>query len=285
MTALPGQTAGLTGDTRRAHAAARDALRDAVGRTAELWRRVPDPGAAVPGLTWTAAETAAHLLGDLHDYAEALTRYANGYITHADRRDGSPSQLSAIVNARHLAQAPERDLHRLADMLEERVSAYLAVAAAVDASAAIPTPNGLVLDPPTMTCLLLGEQLVHGLDVARAARLPWPISARDALLVIPGVLSIAPYYLRPQRAGNLSRSYELRMRGGSRYRLAVHNGTASIGVPGAKTDCVISADPVAFLLLGYGRSPQWSQIIRGKLSAGGRKPWLAMSFGTLLASP
>ena len=48
---------------------------------------------------------------------------------------------------------------------------------------------------------------------------------------------------------------------------------------------MITADPVAFLLLGYGRISQWSPILRGKLRAGGRKPWLAMKFATLLASP
>ncbi|MDT5321632.1 MAG: hypothetical protein QOD88_4154 [Mycobacterium sp.] len=41
----------------------------------------------------------------------------------------------------------------------------------------------------------------------------------------------------------------------------------------------------AFLLVGLGRVPQFSQLLRGKLRAGGRKPWLATTFGTLLASP
>ncbi len=48
---------------------------------------------------------------------------------------------------------------------------------------------------------------------------------------------------------------------------------------------MISADPVAFLLVGYGRTGQWGQIIRGKLVASGRKPWLGFGFGKLLTSP
>jgi hypothetical protein len=48
---------------------------------------------------------------------------------------------------------------------------------------------------------------------------------------------------------------------------------------------VITADPVAFMLLGFGRITQWSPILRGKLRAGGRKPWLAMRFATMLSSP
>ena len=92
-------------------------------------------------------------------------------------------EISAVVNARHLSEVPERNLQRLADMLEEAASRYLSVAASADLSVQIATPNGLVIGPSTMTCLLLGEQLVHGLDIARAANLPWTIGRSDALLV------------------------------------------------------------------------------------------------------
>jgi len=67
--------------------------------------------------------------------------------------------------------------------------------------------------------------------------------------------------------------------------MAITNGTAVVTAAGEKADCVITADPVTFLLLGLGRVPQLPQILRGRLRAGGRKPWLAAKFGTLLASP
>jgi hypothetical protein len=285
MKAAPVHIDGPAEDTRRAHSVTLEALGHAVARSAELWRGVDNPDAPVPGLTWTAAETAAHVVGDMREYAEALTRHANGYMTHADRRPESPSRISEVVNARHLTVVPERNLGRLADLLEETAATYLAAAAAADPRVGISTPNGLVITPPTMTCLLLGEQLVHGLDISRTARVRWSISPRDALLVIPGVLTVAPDYLRPSRAAGLRVSYELRMRGGSRYRMAVSDGAAVVTFAGQRADCTITADPVAFLLLGYGRIGQWSPIIRGKLRAGGRKPWLATKFATLLSSP
>ncbi|HZU45657.1 MAG TPA: hypothetical protein VFA16_00150, partial [Mycobacterium sp.] len=151
--------------------------------------------------------------------------------------------------------------------------------------AAIATADGLVLEPAFMTCLLLGEQLVHGLDIARAAHQPWSIRREDALLVLPAVLELAPNYLRPDRARGVHVSFELRLRGGPRYRIAVDDATGVVGPAGERADCVITADPVTFLLVGYGRIPQLSQILRGKLRAGGRKPWLAAKFSTLLASP
>jgi hypothetical protein len=285
MTSAPVHLTGPAEDTRRAYGPTLNALRAAVARSADLWRLIDKPDAPAPGLIWTAAETAAHVVGDLRDYTQALTRHANGYMTHANRPTESPSALSAKVNARHLEEVPERNLHRLADMLEAAVDAYLNAAVTADPSVAIATPNGLVISPATMAALLLGEQLIHGLDISRTAKIPWPIAKADAFLVIPGVLSVAPQYLRPNRAAGVHISFELRMRGGPSYRLAVDDGTATVSAAGTKADCVITADPVAFLLLGYGRISQLSPVLRGQLRPGGRKPWLAMRFGTLLYSP
>src|ERR1700742_2997681 len=200
MTSAPVHLSGPAEDTRQAYGHTLNALRDAVARSADLWRRIDKPDAPAPGLIWTAAETAAHVVGDLRDYTQALTRHANGYMTHANPPTDSPSALSAKVNARHLEQVPERNLHQLADMLEVAADAYLTAAAVADTGAEIATPNGLVIGPPTMAALLLGEQLVHGLDISRAARIPWTIATADAFLVIPGVLTVAPQYLRPRRA-------------------------------------------------------------------------------------
>jgi hypothetical protein len=283
MTPAPTRHTGPAEDTRRAHPAALAALRAAVARTAELWRRTPDPQARVPGLTWTAAETAAHVVGDLREHAAALTGDAGA--TELCTQGGSPSRHSAAVNAHHLAAIQERDMRRLADTLEDHAERYLAFAAGAEETADIVTPNGLVMTPPMITSVLLGEQLLHGLDVARAAREPWPISVSDALLVVPGVLALMPRYLRASVSDNLDVSYELRIRGGRRYRFTVRDGAADITAAGEKADCVITADPVAFLQLGYGRIPQWRPIIAGKMFASGRKPWLAAKFATLLSSP
>ena len=285
MTSVPVHLTGPAEDTRRAYGPTLNALRHAVARSADLWRHIDKPDAPAPGLTWTAAETAAHVVGDLRDYTQALTRHANGYMTHANRPTESPSRLSAKVNARHLEEVPERNLHRLADMLEVAADAYLNAAVAADPTVEIATPNGLVIGPSTMAALLLGEQLIHGLDISRTAKIPWTIAAADAFLVIPGVLTVAPQYLRPQRAGGVHISFELRMRGGASYRLVVDDGTAVVTAAAQKADCVITADPVAFLLLGYGRISQLSPVLRGQLRPGGRKPWLAMKFGTLLDTP
>lgn len=287
MTPVPVLSPGPVDEVRRADARSRAALAHAVQYSARLWRSVDDPAAPVPGLAWTAGEAAAHVVGDMGEYAAALTAHLAGDKSVTEIPEGSPARLRTAVNAGHLDEVRERDPRRLADMLEETAANYLAAAAAIDPSerAAILTADSLVLEPAVMTCLLLGEQLVHGLDIARAAGRPWTISRDDALLVVPAVLTLTPKYLRPSRTRNLRVSFELRMRGGGRYRVAIDDGAGTVTATGEKADCVITADPVAFLLLGFDRVPQWSQILRGRLRAGGRKPWLAAKFATLLASP
>ncbi|SRX95262.1 hypothetical protein [Saccharothrix espanaensis DSM 44229] [Mycobacterium shimoidei] len=287
MTTVPVLPAGPVDEVRRADARTRAALYHAVERTARLWRSVDDPAAPVPGLAWTAGEVAAHVVGDMGEYAAALTAHVAGSASVTELPDGSPARLRTAVNAGHLDEVRERDPRRLADMLEETAAKYLAVAAGLDPSehSAILTADSLVLEPAVMTCLLLGEQLVHGLDIARAAGRRWVISREDALPVIPAVLALTPKYLRPSRTQNLRASFELRMSGGGRYRIAIDNGAGTVTTAGEKADCVITADPVTFLLLGFDRVPQWPQILRGRLRAGGRKPWLAAKFATLLASP
>jgi hypothetical protein len=104
-------------------------------------------------------------------------------------------------------------------------------------------------------------------------------------LVTPAALAVMPQYLRPTRAAGVRTSFELRLRGGPSYRMAVADGVAEITAAGERTDCRITADPVDFLMLGYGRVPQWSVLLRGRLRPGGRKPWLAGKFGTLFSSP
>lgn len=287
MKTVPAPPAGPVDDVRRADAQARSALADAVARSAQLWRSITDSSAPVPGLSWTAGQTAAHVVGDMREYTDVLIRHVNGETAAIDIPAGSPAQARNSANDRHLVDVPERDLRRLADLLEETAAKYLAAAAAIDPSerAELPTADGLVLEPAVMTCLLLGEQLAHGLDIARSAHRPWNIEADDTLLVIPAVLSLVPKYLRRSRTANANISFELRLRGARRYRLAIVNGTGVVTAAGEKADCVITADPVSFLLLGLGRVPQLPQLLRGKLRAGGRKPWLAAKFGTLLESP
>jgi uncharacterized protein (TIGR03083 family) len=269
---------------------AHQTLRAAAARTAALLRTAQDPDAAVPGLSWTVGETAAHLVAELRHYAAFVTgerdagaTLAQAAILAADAQ--TPAQRNAVANAAQLAEFTERDLSRLADMMVPAAEDFIMAAGRRRADDRILTTNGLFMTAPTMASALLGEQLIHGLDIARAVNRPWYISRANALQVLAGSMTMAPDYLDLQQAAGLQISYELHFRDGPRYRLVVEDGTMALTAPGQPADCRISADPVAFLLVGYGRTGQWSQIVRGKIRAGGRKPWLGFTFGRLVTSP
>jgi len=276
--------------TSQGNAVALTALRDAAERTARMLRTAPDAAAPVPGLDWTAAETAAHLVGELSFYTGFLTgqRDARDLLetgSAAQTAAQTAAQRNAAANARQLREFPDRDMSRLADSVVRAAEEFTAAAAGRPDSDSARVSNGMTITVPVMTAALLGEQVVHGLDIARAARLPWAISPADANLVLDGVLAMVPEYVDRNAAAGRHLSYELRLRGGPRYLLCFDDGTLTVTGPGPKADCVISADPVAFLLVGFGRTGQWGQIIRGKITAGGRKPWLGPGFGRLLVRP
>ena len=105
-------------------------------------------------------------------------------------------------------------------------------------------------------------------------------------LVIPGVLTVAPQYLRPQARGGRTRQLraaDARRPESSDGRRRRHRRRPTAA--GEKADCTISADPAAFLLLGYGRVSQFAPVLRGQLRHRRAQAGLATKFGKLIASP
>jgi uncharacterized protein (TIGR03083 family) len=258
------------------------ALRSAAARLANLLRSVRDPNARVPGLQWTIAETGAHVVCELRDYIGFAAGHPAPDSVAGTR---TPSERAAVVNAEQLRTYPERDPAALADAITQGVEDYLATASRRTADERTTVSNGVPMSTATMTAALLGEQLLHGWDIAHGAGQPWSLPPDEALLVIAGVVSMVPDYLDRERARGRHISYELRMRGGPRYRVVIDDGAARVTPAGERVDCVISADPAAFLLVGYGRLSQVGQVLRGRILASGRKPWLGLAFGQLITGP
>jgi hypothetical protein len=81
----------------------------------------------------------------------------------------------------------------------------------------------------------------------------------------------------PRHRGGHTATYELRIRGGTTHFWAFRDGRLSIVDDLRRPDVVLSADPVACLLVFSGRRSQWPEILRGRMLAWGRRPWLALS--------
>lgn len=243
-----------------------------------LLRSGIDGDAAIPGLGWTAAECAAHLVSS--------TQAFSGYVTGTPAPVADATEIAA-VNERRIRELDEREPSRLAELLEEALGTFLDEADKRPPDQPVTWyQREAAFDLAAATCLLLGELVVHGLDLARSASRSWPIERADALLAIQGSLPLMPAYVDPTSAKGLDVRYELRLRDGPQVGLAFTDGELAIEVPVAgPVDCRLSADPVTYLLVAYGRQGQWSGILTGKLLAWGRRPWLGMRFPDLFLRP
>lgn len=50
-------------------------------------------------------------------------------------------------------------------------------------------------------------------------------------------------------------------------------------------DIMMTADPVAYLLIGFGRQPIWRAALSGRVVASGRKPWDRLTLPKLFVNP
>jgi hypothetical protein len=261
------------------------ALVAAAGRTADLLRGAPDGRRAVPKLSWSVGETAGHLVTILEHSRAFLTREedATKYAELVPAAD-TATERSVAANARMLDEFTERDLAALADMLPIAAKDFVAVAGTRCPDDSVMIETGHRVTVPVLTAILLGEQLVHGLDIARALRRPWSISRADAILVLSGSMAMLHEVIDRDKAARLHITAEFRLRRGPRYRLTIDDGTVTVTPAGGRVDCWISADPVTSLLLAYNRVGRLGQILRGRMVAGGRKPWLAVKLGDLVTA-
>lgn len=280
-------------------AEAQAALGEEVARVVALLRSVRNPGAHAVG-SWTLAEVAMHLSqaflivpglahGDISAAHELLPDLAgrHGESLIGDVWDSAETTMAGV------GSDPERDLGVLADRIESRAAAYLAEARTHSADERRAwLVEGTTMPMPVFTCHLLNEAVMHGRDIAKADGRHWPINAAHAGLVFDGF--IWPVFgelgsrsmVDQTAAAGVNAVYDIRIRGGNRYRFTFDDGALVVETPTSeRVDCHISADAVAFLLVAWGRQSQWEAIAKGKLVAWGRKPWLGPKFRSLVRNP
>ena len=243
----------------------------------------------VPRLSWTVGDLVSHVVSETTSFAQLATGAITAdalWARFAPGTEGRPAnERTAALNAGQLAQFDRDQLRDAGALVEAAVGEFL------DATSDLP-PDHIVhsiegdLDLVTLTCVLLGELLVHSLDLSRGLGRKHSVPAADARLVLAGVTTLLPEYLDPAAAGALRATLDLRIRGGSRTFIWVHDGVLEVGdAPAEHVDCHVSADPVAFLLVSYGRQSHWRAALSGDLVAWGRRPWIVLQLPALLRTP
>ncbi len=239
--------------------------------------------------SWSAADVAMHLSHSI-DAATAAVLGAGAMVEDV----WSLGSLSKMLVAAETDKSPAA----IAARVEASVERFLEVVGAGAATEERPWMVGGVTFPvETITAQVLSELLVHGYDVAKGQGVAWPIASAHAALAVnrflfPALGALGAGLVDQKAAAGRRATFEIRVRGGERAWLAFDDGdlkvttTAPPAVKGrSPVDCYLSVDPVAFLLVAWGRIDQWPAVGRGRLLAWGRRPWLGLQLRSLLRNP
>lgn len=253
------------------------ALEQVTPSVAAVMREITLPDEPAIG-SWSAKHVAAHLVALVPYYHSLMNGEGVPATTTADRHRWNEESLTPFL---------DESMDDLAKMYETGMSDLAARVRDIEGNPEVPWIARIPIPIADATAVALSEALVHGLDLARAAGGTWLIDPDYARISLMALIPTLPHFVRPEAARGLTACFEISLRGDdARALLAFDDGRLSIEDPGTRrVDCHISADPVKYLLVGYGRAGQWGPVLTGKMVAWGRKPWLSLKLATLFESP
>ena len=257
--------------------AAHAGISETAQRAAALVRSLNDATAQIHPGTWTVREAAVHLTVEANNCIEVTHGAPTPVVT-------SNADFHALSEAR-IADIPETDPRKLSELIKEAADHLLEATQGRPGDQPV-TYYGIPCSLAQMMGMELAEWVLHGYDIAKATGHPWPIDPVHAQVVLHGYAPIFPAFVRPRAARAHTAAYSVDLRGGEGFVVRFTNGEFAWEAAGSRpVDCVISADPVAFLMAVLGRLSQWEAIALGLLSAGGNRPELALGFLELFAIP
>jgi hypothetical protein len=285
---------------------ATEATRVETERFVELLRGGVSPDATAIG-HWTAGEVAAHIWHVL-GWMVLMARGEPSPLTHV-------SKISAASDAL-IASDPERDPGKLATRIEGRAREFLVGVEGREGNPEVTWHGGIRLPLSTLPAIAVEELIVHGRDIARSSGLDWKISQESARLALLSGSHLLPHFVDPAEARDFRATYRVRVRGGPDHYMVFDgpdlefiptqpdSASGSVAVitdpaqdqlarprtprrptRGLRPDCTISADPVAYLLLGTRRIGLLRPALTGRVITYGRKPWLGLKLQKLFVNP
>jgi uncharacterized protein (TIGR03083 family) len=264
---------------------ARAAVEALAGATADLLRSLPSTDTPIPGSEWTVRDAAAHLV----DGAALYCDIANGVSSPimAPIGDGAAFRDAiAVYTRQRLADIPETDPFRLATLVVDAAARLIETTGGRSDDQPVPFHCGMTLRLADLLGISVGEHVLHGYDIALATGRPWPIDPAHAALALGAYAPNFGLCVNRTTTRGINVAYEIELRGVGRSVARFVDGTYRLEcADSGPVDCVISADPVAYLLLGTGRLHQCTAVALGLLSAGGSQPELAGRFSDLLVFP
>ena len=252
------------------------AVREASARFAALLRATEDRTPKAVG-HWSVGETAAHVT---HVYS-IIRRLLEG-----KRSPVSDHHQMSGTWERLLTDDPERDMASLAERIEASTEGFLGAVDPSGWTTEVPWHGSVKAPVYTLASILVNEAEIHGYDITGATGKPWAIPQDRARLALRGLYPLLPHFVNPEEARGLRANFAIDLRDGNPDYMLVHDGVLRVtSEKPARVDCRVSARPVEYVLVGYGRMSQVKPLLTGKIVAYGRKPWLGLRFAKLIYSP
>ncbi len=213
-------------------------------RFVALAASVPDECPVDTG-AWTARDVVAHLVNVVNRYNEFdPTRLA------ADPRGVDD------VNARELVGLTGRSTAELLVDLADEMRAFRekwGPTSGIPLDTPLPFHGGSRIDYQAGMVNLIGEYLIHGLDLARANDVGWEIDERDGALLVSFGTQLLPHYVRQTNTHELLMHLELD--DVAPWALSVRGAAGESREPraGDRPDVVLRGRALPIALLFYAR--------------------------------
>lgn len=243
---------------------ATSALLEYTARLCTILRRGPRPDAPAIG-SWTLGDVANHLASGVENYAL--------WLQGLDAPDLDDIKNMSKWNIETVRALPPPHLPELAERLEAATSRF------VEAAADIPTGSHVRwyadnhMPVEVAVTMRLVEAVVHGLDIATAAKDRWDIDPAAARTISYGLGYIAPHFVDGEKL-TFHGTIRMRIRGGADLYYIVNNRQLSVATSGPPPGWTLSVDPVTWVLVSTQRRNQWSAALRGKVIGWGKRPAL-----------
>ena len=263
------------------------AVRASLARTVD---RFADLVTAVPAGTratrhWSVADTAAHVASIAWWYSSMV--HVDGSVPIPGIRDqllATTVDTVADLNDVVLGQFTERDPVVLAQRLRTDIAEVLRMSERLDPATPMTWLGDARVPLAGVLSHLVNELLVHGWDIARAARVRWEIPPADAArffeLFVVGVVHYDYGRLLDTDDPPSERrvAVEFRSDHTSPVTLVLHRGRVSLEQPRPDNDVRLWFDPATLCLMLFGRVSRVRAVLTGRVTVRGRRPWLLPKF-------
>lgn len=271
---------------------ARSALRGAGARFRGLLTGADDPRAPATR-DWTIADSAAHVLGIALLYVELVepgTRLLD-VPGLAEVMSTTNVDTVADVNALVLRHFAERDPAALAAALGDAIERILAATADMAPQTPIPWLGSSLVPVSGVVSHLVNELLVHGWDMARAARRPWPMPDEEAALYwdqfFLGMLRLDYGTLLNTSLPMPRHPIAVRFRSAHTPEATIMLGDRRVWIAPDEQpyDVRVTFRPARFNLMLFGRISTATAALRRDVVVGGPRPWRLPAFLRVVHMP